>query len=64
MRTPPGALPPYELLGAYTWPQGWRYSMAGVEKALAQGADGVEVDVQLSQDSIPILYHDPTLNTD
>ncbi|SMB99768.1 glycerophosphoryl diester phosphodiesterase [Hymenobacter roseosalivarius DSM 11622] len=38
-------------------------SMAGVEKALAQGADGVEIDVQLSQDSIPILYHDPTLNT-
>jgi glycerophosphoryl diester phosphodiesterase len=38
-------------------------SLAGVEKALAQGADGVEIDVQLSQDSIPILYHDPTLNT-
>ncbi|WP_165963560.1 glycerophosphodiester phosphodiesterase [Hymenobacter radiodurans] len=38
-------------------------SLAGVEKALAQGADGVEIDVQLSQDSIPMLYHDPTLTS-
>ncbi|GAB2468952.1 hypothetical protein GCM10011375_29550 [Hymenobacter qilianensis] len=38
-------------------------SLAGVEKALSQGADGVEIDVQLSQDSIPMLYHDPTLNS-
>jgi glycerophosphoryl diester phosphodiesterase len=38
-------------------------SLAGIKKALAQGADGVEIDVQLSQDSIPILYHDPTLNS-
>lgn len=38
-------------------------SLAGVEKALAQGAEGIEIDVQLSQDSIPILYHDPTLAT-
>ena len=38
-------------------------SLAGVEKALAQGADGVEIDVQLSQDSIPMLYHDPQLNS-
>jgi glycerophosphoryl diester phosphodiesterase len=38
-------------------------SLAGVKKALAQGADGVEIDVQLSQDSIPMLYHDPTLNS-
>ncbi|GGF08194.1 hypothetical protein GCM10011383_19190 [Hymenobacter cavernae] len=38
-------------------------SLAGVQRALARGADGVEIDVRLSRDSVPFLYHDPTLNT-
>ena len=38
-------------------------SLAGVRHALAQGADGVEVDVQLSQDSVLVLYHDPGLTS-
>ena len=38
-------------------------SLAGVRHALAQGADGVEVDVQLSQDSVLVLYHDPSLTS-
>jgi len=38
-------------------------SLAGVQRALVRGADGVEIDVRLSRDSVPFLYHDPTLNT-
>lgn len=38
-------------------------SMRGIQKALAQGVDGVEIDVQLSRDSVPMLYHDPRFDT-
>ncbi|WP_299756388.1 glycerophosphodiester phosphodiesterase family protein [uncultured Pontibacter sp.] len=39
-------------------------SMASIKKAMEQdGADGVEIDVQLSQDGVPILYHDVTLES-
>lgn len=36
-------------------------SRASIEQALEQGADGLEVDVQLSKNGVPILYHDVTL---
>ncbi|OUJ74748.1 hypothetical protein BXP70_08295 [Hymenobacter crusticola] len=38
-------------------------SLAGLQRALARGADGVEIDVRLSRDSVPFIYHDPTLNS-
>lgn len=38
-------------------------SMTSLLKAMAEGAQGLEVDVHLSQDEVPILYHDPRLNT-
>lgn len=38
-------------------------SLRSLRRALAHGADGVEADVRLSQDSIPVLYHDHTLNS-
>ncbi|MDO6392023.1 glycerophosphodiester phosphodiesterase family protein [Pontibacter sp. BT731] len=39
-------------------------SMASIVKAMEEdGADGVEVDVHVSQDGVPILYHDNTLET-
>ncbi|MCR5890123.1 glycerophosphodiester phosphodiesterase [Hymenobacter sp. J193] len=38
-------------------PSSWR----GIVRALRRGADGVEIDVQLSQDSIPLLYHNTNL---
>ncbi|MBC6612863.1 hypothetical protein H8B15_18215 [Hymenobacter sp. BT507] len=38
-------------------------SLRGIEHALDQGVDGVEIDVQLSQDSVPMLYHDPRFDT-
>lgn len=34
---------------------------AAFEEALVQGADGIELDVQLSRDGIPVVYHDRTL---
>lgn len=39
-------------------------SMASIVKAMEEnGADGVEVDVHVSKDGIPILYHDTSLET-
>ena len=38
-------------------------SLAGVQQALVRGADGIEIDVRLSRDSVPFIYHDPTLNS-
>lgn len=39
-------------------------SMASIVKAIEKnGADGVEVDVQLSKDGVPILYHDVDLSS-
>lgn len=36
-------------------------SLAGVQAALAAGARYVEVDVQLSRDGVPVLFHDRDL---
>jgi glycerophosphoryl diester phosphodiesterase len=38
-------------------PSSWR----GIRHALRLGADGVEIDLQMSQDSVVMLYHDPNL---
>ncbi|HET9704634.1 MAG TPA: glycerophosphodiester phosphodiesterase [Vicinamibacterales bacterium] len=37
-------------------------TMAAIDNGLALGADGVEIDVQLSRDGIPVVIHDPTLD--
>ena len=39
-------------------PSSWR----GIQHALSVGADGVEIDLQLSQDSAVMLYHDQNLD--
>ncbi|MCC3158758.1 hypothetical protein LJ737_16055 [Hymenobacter sp. 15J16-1T3B] len=36
-------------------------SLGGIRHALDRGADGVEIDLQLSQDSVPMLFHDEDL---
>lgn len=36
-------------------------TIAGFEKALQLGCDGVELDVQLTRDEVPVVYHDRTL---
>ena len=33
-------------------------TMAAFEEALQQGAEGIEFDVQLSSDGVPVIYHD------
>ena len=36
-------------------------TFAAFKKAIAAGADGIELDVRLSKDSIPVVFHDSTL---
>lgn len=36
-------------------------TLAGFESAIACGADGVELDVRLSADGVPVVVHDETL---
>lgn len=37
-------------------------TVAAVERALRRGADGVEVDVRLTADGVPVCHHDPSLS--
>ena len=41
------------------WPA--ENSLAALQRALDEGADGVELDVRLSADGTPVLVHDPLL---
>jgi len=36
-------------------------TLAGFDRALRWGCDGIEFDVQLSRDGVPVVYHDRTL---
>ena len=36
-------------------------TLAAFDEALSQGADAIELDVQLSRDGVPVVYHDRTL---
>lgn len=37
-------------------------TMAAFDNGIALGADGIELDVQLSSDGVPIVFHDPVLD--
>ncbi|GAB0170851.1 glycerophosphodiester phosphodiesterase family protein [Lysinibacillus sp. CTST325] len=37
-------------------------TLKAFEKALELGADGIELDIQLSKEGIPVVYHDPQLS--
>ncbi|MGG2111770.1 glycerophosphodiester phosphodiesterase [Lysinibacillus pakistanensis] len=37
-------------------------SFRAFEKALELGTDGIELDIQLSKEGIPVVYHDPQLS--
>ena len=37
------------------------HTLAAYEAAIHQGTDGFECDVRLTKDSMPILWHDPTM---
>lgn len=43
--------------------EGWpaENSLSAFERALREGADGVELDVRTSADGTPVLWHDPRL---
>lgn len=36
-------------------------TFASVERALRQGADGVEIDVRVTADGVPVCHHDPSM---
>jgi glycerophosphoryl diester phosphodiesterase len=44
------------------WPA--ENSLAAFQRALDEGADGVELDVRVSADGTPVLLHDPLLKND
>ncbi len=37
-------------------------TLPAIDNGMALGADGLEIDVQLSADGIPVVIHDPTLD--
>lgn len=37
-------------------------TLKSFEKALELGADGIELDIQLSKEGIPVVFHDPQLS--
>lgn len=37
-------------------------TLKSFEKALQLGADGIELDIQLSKEGIPVVFHDPQLS--
>jgi len=47
--------------GAGYWPENSSY---GLRQAMAQGYDGIEVDVVLTRDLVPVLHHDPSVSTE
>jgi glycerophosphoryl diester phosphodiesterase len=51
-----------ELIAHRGWPRRHpENSLPGIEAALMAGAGYVEVDVQLSADRVPVLFHDAGL---
>ena len=38
--------------------------MAAFREAIAAGADGIEFDVHLSRDGVPVIIHDNTSSSD
>src|SRR5262245_1416540 len=37
-------------------------TLAAFDRGVAAGADGLELDVRLSSDGIPVVHHDPNLD--
>lgn len=52
------------LVFAHRGASGSRFenTMKAFKKAYEQGADGIELDVQLSEDGVPFVVHDPELS--
>ena len=55
-------MPTLELVGHRGYPRHYpENSLAGIEAAIAAGARFIETDVQLTQDRVPVLFHDHDL---
>lgn len=53
----------YKVVGHRGFPEKYpENSLIGLEAAAKLGAHCVELDVQMSKDGIPIVFHDPTLD--
>ena len=37
-------------------------TLAGIERAIALGADAIEIDVHCTSDGVPVLIHDKTVD--
>ncbi len=58
---PPGFRPPRIIAhrgASADYPEN---TLAAFDAALAQGCDGIELDLQLSRDGVPLVYHDRSL---
>ncbi|HEY6530479.1 MAG TPA: glycerophosphodiester phosphodiesterase family protein [Cellvibrionaceae bacterium] len=52
----------YYLVGHRGYPAHYpENTLSGILAAIAEGADAVEFDIQISKDNIPIIFHDDTL---
>lgn len=53
----------YELIGHRGYPEKYpENTLIGFQAALDLGADGVELDVHLSKDCVPIVFHDESFD--
>jgi glycerophosphoryl diester phosphodiesterase len=53
---------PHYLVGHRGYPAQYpENTLSGILAAIAEGADAVEFDIQISKDNIPIIFHDDTL---
>ncbi|HRH76205.1 MAG TPA: glycerophosphodiester phosphodiesterase family protein [Cellvibrionaceae bacterium] len=53
---------PFYLVGHRGLPEHYpENTLSGILAAIAEGADGVEFDIQISKDAIPVVIHDDTL---
>lgn len=41
------------------WPEN---TLSAFDEALVEGADGIELDIQLTRDDVPVVFHDDTLS--
>ncbi len=57
----PGTRPPWVIAHRGASAERPENTLAAFDRALGEGCDGIELDVQLSRDGVPVVYHDRTL---
>lgn len=56
-----GSVPPLVIAHRGASAESAENSLAAFRRALALGADGIELDVRLTRDGVPVVFHDATL---